>query len=91
VERQVEEQEIYTSYHDAVFRALCTGTRWRDLPQDYGKWGTVHQRFIRWRRRGVWENLLEKLINEPDYEWLMIEQAISRSILTLPGHPIFAM
>ena len=46
---------------------------WRDLPSDYGKWGTVHQRFIRWRRKGVWEKLPEILIDEPDYEWLMID------------------
>ena len=37
------------------------------------EWGTVHQRFIRWRRKGIWEKLLETLIDEPDYEWLMID------------------
>ena len=26
-------------------------------------------------RRGVWEKLLEVLIDEPDYEWLMIDEA----------------
>ncbi|NBH81315.1 hypothetical protein D3Z52_25285, partial [Clostridiaceae bacterium] len=40
---------------------------------DYGKWGSMHQRFIRWRKKGIWENLLETLIDEPDYEWLMID------------------
>ncbi|NBH81151.1 transposase, partial [Clostridiaceae bacterium] len=44
-----------------------------DLPPDYGKWGSVHQRFIRWRKKGIWGNLLETLIDEPDYEWLMID------------------
>ena len=42
-------------------------------PPDYGKWGSVHQRFIRWRRKGIWEKLLEILTDEPDYEWLMID------------------
>ena len=58
---------------NAVFWVLRTGAPWRDLPPDYGKWGSVHQRFIRWRRKGTWENLLEILIDEPDYEWLMID------------------
>ena len=58
---------------NAVFWVLRTGAPWRDLPPDYGKWGSVHQRFIRWRRKGVWEKLLEILIDEPDYEWLMID------------------
>ena len=58
---------------NAVFGVLRTGAPWRDLPPDYGKWGSVHQRFIRWRRKGVWEKLLEILVDEPDYEWLMID------------------
>ena len=70
------------SYHrhdisDEVW-ALRTGAPWRDLPPDYRKWGTVHQRFIRWRRKGIWENLLEILIDEPDYEWLMIDASHSK-------------
>ena len=58
---------------NGVFWILRTGAPWRNLPPDYGKWGSVHQRFIRWRRKGVWEKLLEILIDEPDYEWLMID------------------
>ena len=58
---------------NAVFWVLRTGAPWRDLPPDYGKWGTVHQRFIRWRRKGVWSELLDILIDEPDFEWLMID------------------
>ena len=57
----------------AVFWILRTGAPWRDLPPDYGKWGTVHQRFRRWRDDGTWEKLLEILIVEPDFEWLMID------------------
>ena len=58
---------------NAVFWILRTGAPWRDLPPEYGKWGTVHQRFIRWRDKRIWENLLEILIDEPDFEWLMID------------------
>ena len=31
------------------------------------------RRFCRWRDKGVWENLLKLLVNEPDFEWLMID------------------
>ena len=58
---------------NGVFYILRTGSPWRDLPPDYEKWGTVHQRFIRWRKSGVWEKLLEILIDNPNYEWLMID------------------
>ena len=31
------------------------------------------RRFSRWRRKGVWAQLLEAAIDEPDLEWLMID------------------
>ena len=58
---------------NAVFWILRTGAPWRDLPPEYGGWSNTHRRFIRWRDAGVWEKLLEVLIEEPDYEWLMID------------------
>ncbi len=58
---------------DAVFWILRTGAPWRDLPPDYGNWNTVQRRFCRWRDKGIWERMLEALIDEPDYEWLMID------------------
>ena len=58
---------------NGVFWILRTGAPWRDLPPEYGKWGTVNQRFNRWRDKGVWEKVLEALIDEPDFEWLMID------------------
>ena len=58
---------------NGVFWILRTGAPWRDLPPFYGKWGTVYQRFRRWRDKGIWEKLLEILVDEPDFEWLMID------------------
>ena len=58
---------------NAVFWILRTGAPWRDLPPDYGDWKNTHRRFCRWRDKGQWENLLETLVNEPDYEWLMFD------------------
>ena len=58
---------------NAVFWILRTGAPWRDLPPDYGDWKNTQRRFCRWRDRGVWERLLDVLIDNPDYEWLMID------------------
>ena len=58
---------------NSVFWILRTGAPWRDLPPDYGKWNTIQRRFCRWRDKGVWARLLELLIDEPDFEWLMID------------------
>ena len=58
---------------NAVFWILRTSAPWRDLPPDYGGWSNTHRRFIRWRDKGIWEKLLEKLVDAPDFEWLMID------------------
>ena len=58
---------------NAIFWILRTGAPWRDLPPDYGDWKNTHRRFCRWRDRGVWEKLLELLVHDPDYEWLMVD------------------
>ena len=57
---------------NAVFWIMRTAP-WVDLPSGYGGWSNTHRRFIRWRDNGVWEKLLEILIDEPDFEWLMID------------------
>ncbi len=58
---------------NAVFWILRTGAPWRDLPPDYGDWKNTHRRFCRWRDRDIWEMLLDEAIDEPDFEWLMID------------------
>ena len=58
---------------NGVLWILRTGAPWRDIPPEYGKFGSVHKRFKRWCDRGRWEYILEQLIDEPDMEWLMID------------------
>jgi transposase len=61
------------TFINAVFWILRTGAPWRDLPPDYGDWKNTHRRFCRWRDKGIWEGLLEQILTEADYEWLMID------------------
>ena len=58
---------------NAVFWILRTGAPWRDLPPDLGGWKNTQRRFCRWRDKGIWERILEVLIDAPDYEWLIID------------------
>ena len=37
-----------------IFWVLRSGAPWRDLPQSFGPYTTCYNRFIRWRRAGVW-------------------------------------
>jgi hypothetical protein len=43
------------------------------LPPEYGGWSNTNRRFCRWRDAGIWEKLLEQLVTDVDYEWLMID------------------
>ena len=58
---------------NGVFWILRTGAPWRDLPKDYGNWNSIAKRFYRWVDNGEWEKILEKIVDDPDYEWLMID------------------
>ena len=58
---------------NAVFWILRTGAPWRDLPPDYGDWKNTHRRFCRWRDNGVWEYVLEAVVEEHDCEWIMVD------------------
>ncbi len=42
--------------------------RWLD-----GDWKNTHRRFCRWRDKKIWAGLLDALISDPDFEWLMID------------------
>jgi transposase len=46
---------------DGVFWIGRTGAPWRDLPEFFGKWGSVYRQFRRWSVSGVWDVLLEAL------------------------------
>jgi transposase len=44
-----------------VLWILRTGTQWRELPEKYPPFQTVHGRFLQWVRRGQLENVLRVL------------------------------
>ena len=46
---------------NGIFYVLRTGSPWRDLPERYGPYTTVYNRFNRWARAGVWVGRLKRL------------------------------
>ena len=46
---------------NGIFWILETGAPWRDLPERYGLWTTVYNRFATYRRDGTLDRILERL------------------------------
>ena len=44
-----------------IVHVLKSGCRWSDCPPEYGPPTTIYNRFVRWARRGIWENLFREL------------------------------
>ena len=72
---------------DAVHWIMCTGAQWRDLPSELGDWNAVFQRFGRWSDKGIWAQLHEYFIEEPDLEWLLIDSTVVRAHPCAAGAP----
>ena len=46
---------------DAILWILRTGAPWRDLPEEYGPWGTVWDLFDKWNGDGTLDQILSLL------------------------------
>lgn len=55
-----------------------TGSPWADIPERYGPHTTCYNRFVRWRRAGVWDRLLDAVSQAFDGELVMIDSSSIR-------------
>jgi transposase len=61
---------------EAVLWRVRTGVPWRDLPSGFGHWNSVFQRFRRWVKGGVLARVFERLSDEPDFEYALVDGTI---------------
>lgn len=64
---------------EAILWIARTGAMWRELPERFGKWNSVFQRYNRWSKAGVFERIFQELADDPDFEYLMIDSTIVRA------------
>jgi len=46
---------------NGIFWILHSGAQWREMPERYGKWQSVYDRFNRWRKDGTIDRILHRL------------------------------
>jgi transposase len=63
---------------NGIFWRLRTGAPWADIPERYGPHMTCYNRFVRWRKAGVWDHLLAAVSKAYDGHLQMIDSSSVR-------------
>jgi len=72
---------------EAVLYRFRAGVPWRDLPERFGDWNIVYQRFNRWAKSGVFERTFKLLASDHDNEYMMLDATIARAHQHSAGAP----
>ena len=56
-------QHLREQFEGVIWR-FRTGSQWREMPEEFGVWQTVYDRFAQWRDIGVFAALMEGMIAE---------------------------
>jgi transposase len=64
---------------NGIFYILRTGSPWRDLPDRYGPYTTVYNRYNRWAKAGVWLRIFESLARRSPASLNLIDSSIIRA------------
>jgi transposase len=64
---------------NGIFYVLRTGAPWRDLPERYGPYTTVYNRYNRWSKRGIWKAVFDKLAAKSKDSLHLIDSTIIKA------------
>lgn len=63
---------------NGIYWRLRTGSPWADIPERYGPATTCYNRFVRWRKIGVWDRLFEAVSKAYDGDIQMVDSTTIR-------------
>ena len=64
---------------EAVLYRAKTGMPWRDLPERFGPWKSVYNRFSNWAKRGHWATIFKELQLEVDETGSIVDGSVVRA------------
>ena len=62
-----------------ILYALRTGIPWRDMPEQYGPWSTIYNRFNRWSKAGIWDMIFEAIVDSHNVDTVMVDSTSVRA------------
>jgi len=74
------------TFLEAIYYLARTGCQIRLLPSYYGNCFCVYQRFLRWKKRGVWDSLFVACQDYIDAEYFAIDATIVRANQCAAGY-----
>ena len=63
---------------NGIYWRLRTGSPWADIPERYGPTTTCYNRFVRWRKKGVWDRIFDAVSEAYDGSVQMIDSSSIR-------------
>ncbi len=57
---QVDDKRVISG----IIHVLRNGLQWRDAPREYGPYKTLYNRFIRWSRMGIFNQIFAALASQ---------------------------
>jgi transposase len=64
---------------EAVLFRAKTGLPWRDLPERFGPWKSVYNRFANWAKKGHWAAIFKELQLEIDETGSIVDGSVVRA------------
>src|SRR5689334_7913443 len=64
---------------EAVLYRAKTGLPWRDLPERFGPWKSVYNRFANWAKKGHWATIFKELQLEVDETGSIVDGSVVRA------------
>ena len=58
---------------NGIFWVLRTGAPWRALPENHGPYTTCYNRFVRWRKAGVFDRIMSAISAAYDGDIQMVD------------------
>ena len=64
---------------NGILYALRTGNPWRDMPEQYGPWSTIYNRFNCWSQAGIWNMIFDAIVDSHNVDTVMVDATSIRA------------